>query len=380
MKKITSFDVLVVYSSKWTTSASSKKYSGIVPFKKGHTQYNEVYAYFLDMCAKNNVNAALTTTEDIVGSGTCKSYWLFKENAWVKVNSPCKSLFIFDKFFPTSKNRIQERDMLFSKKNVKAFISSHLFSLFHDKYRTHQELSKYAIPTVAINGNSIIEITKSLEKLKETIKNHANKDDFLENIILKDRYGAGGYNVHQIEKDFAVSIQNIMKEKEKLNYVIQPFVQFENGFQYKDYKGFTEIRLIYLGQKVVQTYIRVAGDEDFLCNHGQCAIAISRKDIPRNVISHATKIARQLNKKNALFALDFVVSNNQNVYLLEGNTSPGLGWYSDFPGNEKMNKKMINIISEELSRRVTLYQAQIINQRLLYPNLTLTQMSPQLMS
>lgn len=351
MKKTTSFDVLIVYSAANTTSASSKNLGITTPFKKKCAKYNDVYAYFLQSCAAQNIKAAFTTTNDITGSGECKSYWLFEQNEWVKVNEACFAPLIFDKFFPITVIRQFEREMMFASGVSKSFTNTHLYKLFFDKFETYSKLKAFSVPTVIIEGKKLKDIKFALTSLQEKINLHPNRNDFLGKVILKDRYGAGGYNIHKIDSDFAKNIHSYIKKNEKLSFIIQPFVAFENGYTYKDYSGATEIRLIYLGKKVVQTYIRVAGNKDFLCNHGQGGIWITEEDIPTRVLKTATKIASKLNKSSALFALDFIVSNNNNVYLLEGNISPGIDWYTAFPANEKMNKHMIDVIVGELLRR-----------------------------
>lgn len=351
MKKPTSFDVLIVYSAANTTSASSKNLGITTPFKKKCTKYNDVYAYFLQSCAAQNIKAAFTTTNDITGSGECKSYWLFKQNEWVKVNKACFAPLIFDKFFPITFLRQFERDMMFASGASKSFTNTHLYKLFFDKFETYSKLKVFSVPTVTIEGKKLKDVRFALASLQEKINLHPNKNDFIKNVILKDRYGAGGYNIHKIDSDFVKNIYNLVKKNEKLSFIIQPFVAFKNGYTYKDYSGATEIRLIYLGKRVVQTYIRVAGNKDFRCNHGQGGIWITEEDIPARVLKTATKIASKLNKSSALFALDFIVSNNNNVYLLEGNISPGLDWYTAYPDNEKMNKHMIDVIVGELLRR-----------------------------
>ena len=71
------------------------------------------------------------------------------------------------------------------------------------------------------------------------------------------------------------------------------------------------------------------------------------------MLQNAEEIVSLLEQKNALFALDFVVSNEGRAYLLEANISPGIDWHENFPENEQMNKEMIRIIVEELQNRRT---------------------------
>ncbi|MBU1323471.1 hypothetical protein KKE48_04200, partial [Patescibacteria group bacterium] len=99
------FDVLIVYSGRTAISANVAKADVLAPFPLGtsYASYNVVYGYFLDICRKNNLSAALTTSVDISGAGRCRSYWLFKSNHWIKVKKTGCSRLIFDKLSPVSR-------------------------------------------------------------------------------------------------------------------------------------------------------------------------------------------------------------------------------------------------------------------------------------
>lgn len=306
----------------------------------------------LSRCEELGLSAAFSTTRDISGSGTCSSYWLYKNNKWQRVNKFCYSKLIFDKFFPRDSLRKFQRKKLFSSPNVKSFTSRSLLEMFFDKFQTYSSLGEYSVPTVKVNGKSVKSVENSIVKLREIMLRHTNNKDFGNNIIMKDRYGAGGKNIYSISSNFAYEIYDVMKNNKTISFILQPHVAFEAGYQYQDFKGATEIRLIYKGKDVVQTYVRIAKSNDFICNNGGGGIWITEDDIPNIVKAAANGIVHSLNKKNSLFALDFIVSDNGNVYLLEANVSPGIDWYDEFPQNKKMNQAMIDVIVKELSRRV----------------------------
>jgi glutathione synthase/RimK-type ligase-like ATP-grasp enzyme len=93
---------------------------------------------------------------------------------------------------------------------------------------------------------------------------------------------------------------------------------------------------------------------DFRCNEHQGGLLkyISEREVPSEVVIHSNKIARLLNNKRSLIALDFVISNHGNVCLLEGNTGPGLDWNLSIKENEIEGKKFIRLIVKELVRLV----------------------------
>jgi len=80
--------------------------------------------------------------------------------------------------------------------------------------------------------------------------------------------------------------------------------------------------------------------------------------VPTDVLLASNKIAEVLNKrslflrnnKSSLFALDFIISNNGNIYLLEGNTGPGLDWNLSSKENKEEAQKFIRIVVKELAK------------------------------
>ena len=140
-----------------------------------------------------------------------------------------------------------------------------------------------------------------------------------------------------------------MKRNNNISFILQPFVNFDKGYQYKNHPGQTEIRMIYLGQKNMLSSIKMKYNKKFISRYGS---GCEKNEIPKNVKEVSDKIATRLNKKNAFFTLDFIVSNMRNVFLLEANTSPGIWWDVNFPEHIKMKKEMIDLIVEELLERV----------------------------
>ena len=355
MNQITNFDVLIVYSEKLANSADSLSGKITMPFSKGsnNESYNLVYGYFLKTCRKNKLKAAFTTSADIVGAGLIRSYWLFENENWIKVQKVGFSKLIFDKFSPTSKSKKIKRDLLFSSKRIRPFNDPHLYDLCFDKQKTYKMLNNFSIPTVTIEDSTRQGVIKAQKLLKEKIAKHKKRSDFSEEVIMKDRFGAGGLNVYKFGNDQIEMMTTSLKKHKRVSFIIQPFVKFDKGFSIQNSSRSTDIRLIYLGQKIVQTYIRIAKKGDFRCNEhaGGLLKYISKSEVPLEIIAVSKSIAKTLNKKTSLFALDFITSNDGNIYLLEANTGPGLDWNLSIKENEIEAKKLMRIIIKEIVRR-----------------------------
>lgn len=355
MPKVTNFDVLIVYGGAVTTSASDPSTTNKTPFPMGSRieSYNVVYGYFLKICEKFHLKAAFTTSSDIVGPGRCHSYWSFKKSKWQKHNLLCSTNLIFDKFSPTSSSGKKIRKLLFSSTTVKPFNDKVLFDLFFDKQKTYESLSAHAIPTISLVENNLASIDEACNALEKIMSTHTGIKDFSRDIVLKDRFGSGGQNVYKFQANQAKDMLSVMDKNANISFIIQPFVKFDKGFSHNNLPASTDIRLIYLGGKIVQSYIRVAKSKEFRCNEhqGGSLTYLSLREIPKALIRKANVIAKSLNKQHSLYSLDFIISNNGNIYFLEGNTGPGLDWNLALKDNATKAKKLIRLIVQELVTR-----------------------------
>lgn len=374
MKNTTVYDVLVVYTDGVATSASSKKTADTKPFSPEslRADYNDCYAYFLNHCRKNNIKAAFTTSKDLSKDGLFNTHWTYSRNKWKKVTSPCYAPLIFDKFSPINKKQRDRRISLFSNLGIEPFNSHEIFSLFFDKQKTYDVLNKFTIPTVTVKNNTGNSINKAVLELQKLVDLHPGRDDFSRKIVVKDRFGAGGNNIFCTKlKKRRGHIQDIIDNNHGVSFILQPFTEFEQGYGFKKRSGFVDIRVIYLGKKIIQAYVRTAAKDDFRCNmhQGGNVEYITKRDIPKRIINMADEVVEQLDDENSLIALDFIVSNNGNPYLMEGNSGPGLNWSLTIKQDEKYTKKLIREIVRMLALRITPTLDNLITLRKEYSNI-----------
>jgi glutathione synthase/RimK-type ligase-like ATP-grasp enzyme len=359
-------DILVVYSAGIAQSASVSDSVSRHPFliDSKEANYNVSYDYFLALCKEYGQKAGLTTSSDITGSGQCENYWTSSDGHWVKVDNSATSLDIFDKISPSTLIRAKERNLLLSNSAVKPFNDIELYALFFDKLATYQRLSEFAIPTVALRSRSKQSIKTAINQLQKITSQHPHMEDFSSVIILKDRFGAGGFHVYKIEENILESIYKIVNEFNEVNFIIQPYLLYDQGYEHKGKRASTDVRLIFHKGKLFQSYLRVAKENGFLCNEhqGGQVYYIDTDKVPKSISKVASKIVHKIDKPRALFALDFAVSNSGRVYFIEGNNNPGLDWHADKKIDEQKSKQLIRRIVKTMSTR--------INRRTIDPNFT----------
>lgn len=360
MNKPQLYDLIVIYS-EFANSAGDKKYREKAPFsfKDRYEIYNDSYSYFLLKCRKIGIKAAFATFRDIIGPGLFKSFWTYNKK-WIRHSGRAYSRVLFDKFTPTSAEQQKKLKLLTSSKEIYMFNNRKIIDIFQNKLNTYKCFKKFAIPSVEITSPSKQKIILAKIELDRILKKHKCKIDFKNGCIIKDNTGAGGYRIHKVDINNS-SINKIKrfyksdkKNKEMLSYTLQPFIKCNKGFSFGKYHGFIDLRLIILNHKIVQAYIRVAKKGKFRCNEHQGGelIYISKKIIPKKVLAVIKKIIRRLDTKldlkHSLYALDFIQSNNGNLYFIEGNTNPGLDWNHKKKVNEEKSKELVNIIVNEV--------------------------------
>jgi len=365
--KIKQYDAIVVYSESNANSARDKQYREKSPFSSNGSCgiYNDSYRYFLLRCKKMGIEVAFATSKDIIASGLFQSFWTY-DKGWVRNYGKAYSRVIFDKFIPSSVKQKNKLKLLTSSKSIYIF-NKELVKFFRNKLNTYILLKEFAIPTIKIKSLSKKNLYLAKNKLDKLLKNHKHKKDFFNNYLIKDESGEASNKIFKI--NFNNGLKEIKKEYElnkknkSIAYILQPFINCDKGFVLGKYKGFMDFRVIIINQKIIQTYIRIARKGGFKCNgkEGDKLIHLPIKSIPTDVMIIVNKIKKIINNlkiKNHIYTLDFIKSNNKNVYLVEGNDKPGITWAfsrnnksmtsKDKSINQQKTKELINLIVNEL--------------------------------
>lgn len=359
------FDVIVVYSEDVAHSASDSKYKEYSPFSEEYSDGVNIkpYEYFLESCKNQGISAAFSTSKDITGYGKFSSYWKF-DKKWKRYSKTASSVLLFDKFTPHDRIQRNNLNLLLSHPLIETFTSTHVKKLLNDKLTTYKEFKPLAIPTVSVGLITQLNLTKALKKLDTLIKNHKNKQDFNKDFIIKDRHGSGGINVYKFSRSDSYDTieKKIQEDNESIyptEYIVQPFIACDKGFNFFDYTGFMDLRMIVLNNKVIYSFIRIAKKDDFRANlhQGGKLVVIPKELYPQDVLECVRKINKKLNVSNQLYALDFIKSNSGTIYFIEGNPTPGIIWDEIDLTNIKLEKLFIRNIVKELRNRISLQKS-----------------------
>lgn len=347
MERPLQFDFIVVYSNKNAYSAANKKYTGHSPFstKGTYKACNPAYAYLLQYSKRIGLHACFATVNDIYGTGKFSSYWTYNKT-WKRVPQKAQTTVVFDKFSSISKvNSKAHKTLIGTSHRIALYHHHKVRALFDNKITTHKALRQYMVPTVAINIGSAKTILTAKKALKKQTDHHAHTDDFIGDFILKDIFGSGGDHIYKIHTD--ADFKKITTDAADTQFLLQPFIQASN-FDMQRKNGRADLRVIIGNKTILQSYIRTAKKGDFRANikQGGSIDYIPIRKIPQQVVDMMAKIQKTTHLQDALYTLDFIHSKNGNLYLIEGNSSPGLTWVN--AEDERRAKQLIRFIVKQL--------------------------------
>ncbi len=351
-------DLLIMYEDM-VKSAGDKHYTEDMPFPSdAFASLNLAHAYFLEKCAENGFKGGFANALDVIGPGTVSNYWTYEFGAWKRNKHQGKSSLIYLKCNPPDEVHRKGIDLLFSDPAIRSFSEQKVTRLFLSKLDTYTMFPDMAIPTVEVGTLTPENLEKGIRNLRALIEKHPHKGDFANEFILKDNFGSSGINVFKIKPES--SFEEIAQKAEQENeinadvwYVLQPLVECEHGFVIGPYFGMIDVRLWTINDNVLNTSIRIAKKDEFRTNihQGGSEIFIEKSDVPQEIYDMAKKIRERLDIQSSFYALDFIRSNNGNVYFIEGNSSPGIDWTTD-PVHEARQKKTIEILVDIFKEKV----------------------------
>ena len=351
--QIEKFDIIIVYSGMKAKSASNSTYTDKIPFSPRSKMgvYNDSYRYFLERCHKKGLKAAFATSTDICGTGLFKSFWTY-DHAWKRHQHKAKTTILFDKFTPKNALQTAQLALLTSSDKVYTFNNRGIKYLFNNKIHTYNTFKEFAIPTIEIKGGTEKAIFLAKKRLDKILQMHPHAEDFLDRYIIKNKKGSGGFNIYQVQFTKAgvkKIIEHCKKNNKEISYLLQPFLACDTGFHFKKHHGTIDLRVITLYKKTLQSYIRVAKKGNFLANQhqGGNSFYISLKKIPQDVLAMNRKVKKILDAtsdiSHSLYALDYIRTNNGNLYFVEGNSNPGIYWEYDEIRSSKQKNSSISL-------------------------------------
>jgi glutathione synthase/RimK-type ligase-like ATP-grasp enzyme len=273
------------------------------PFSNQEYQYS--YEYFYSLCKEHDIAMYRASYQWYDYEKHMFKYaWIYEGQGgqWKKVEN-IKPDLIYDK----TKSRAE----LYYKKELMGqhypFINDLNFTkIVDDKFVTSLIFPEWS------KKNWIIKSSKDLEKILPQLKTSK--------IVIKPISESGGKGVHIIEKS---QVQTIDLDGEN---IVQEFIDSSCGVPGVSNK-MHDLRLVYVGDKLIYAYIREPKEGSYLANlaQGGKLIIVPKENIPASI----NPIIDCINEKfdsfgDRILAVDFMFDENRKPWIVELNSMPGL--------------------------------------------------------
>lgn len=274
------------------------------PFTNKDYQYS--YEYFYDLCQKNEIQMYRASYEWYdYKKHLFKHAWVFegKGGNWKKVDN-IKPDLIYDK----TKARME---VYYKKELIREkypFINNLAFTqLIDDKFTTSMLFAKWC------KKNWIIENKDDLKKFLPKIKT------FL--AVLKPSIESGGKGIQIMDKKDILKKSIIDRP-----YLLQEFIDSSGGVPGVSH-GIHDLRLVFVNDKIIYSYIREPQEGSYLANlsQGGHLIIVPKNKLPKSlnpIIKHANELFKTFEPR--VFSIDFMFDEKDRPWVVELNSMPGL--------------------------------------------------------
>jgi glutathione synthase/RimK-type ligase-like ATP-grasp enzyme len=184
-------------------------------------------------------------------------------------------------------------------------LNSLCFEKLNNKETTADLFAKWSPKTIKVFS------THEIKKVFDIIKS--------KKLVLKPLVGSGGRDVRIIEKT------DKLRFSYKQDFIAQEFIDTKNGIE-GICKGHHDLRLVFLGNKLMFSYVRQPARGSLLANlaQGGKMFLVSTRKLPRSLMKVVKQMLQVIEHFDAgYYTLDFFFDKNQKPYFIEMNTKPG---------------------------------------------------------
>ena len=298
------------------------------PFANKDYQYS--YEYFYNLCKENDIAMYRASYQWYdYEKHVFKYAWVYEGEGgnWKKVEN-IKPDLIYDK--TKSRSEVYYKKDLISEQYP--FINDLDFTkIVDDKFVTSLIFPAWSKKSYLIKSKA------DLEKVLPQIKTSK--------IVIKPLSESGGKGVHIVEKNQIAEIDlgggNIAQE----------FIDSTGGVPGVSEK-MHDLRLVFVGSKLIYAYIREPKEGSFLANlaQGGKLIIVPKENLPESlapIIKHINDAFDSFGKR--IFAVDFMFDENKKPWIVELNSMPGLFFTpEEKPYMMEMYQELLAVFKKQL--------------------------------
>jgi glutathione synthase/RimK-type ligase-like ATP-grasp enzyme len=303
-----------------------------VPFKNKNIKHS--YECFYNLCYKENIQLYRASLEWYDYENCIfKQAWTFNANLdqWERAYD-IKPDLIYDKTKASMESYYKKE--LISEKYL--FINNLSFTkILDDKLVTSLIFSKWSKKSWLVNNE------EKLRRILPKIKSY--------NLVIKPISESGGKNVQFLNKDNVT--EKAVLDRDCL---VQEFIDSSSGVPgIKTSNSMHDLRLVFVNEKLIYSYIREPEEGSFLANlaQGGTLHIVPEEKIPislKPIINYAHSVFETFADK--VYCIDFMFDENERPWIVELNSMPGLYFTSqEKPYMEELYKELILLFKRKIA-------------------------------
>jgi glutathione synthase/RimK-type ligase-like ATP-grasp enzyme len=299
------------------------------PFKNKDYQYS--YEFFYSLCKKNGIQMYRASYEWYdYEKHIFRHAWLYKGEGgkWEKTAN-IKPDLVYDK----TKARMEvyyKKELIHQKY---PFLNNLEFTkLIDDKLNTSMLFEKWSKKSWLVENKD--DLTRILPYIKSDM------------VVLKPTLDSGGKDIQILHKKDAIKKSALGRV-----FIAQEFVDSSRGVPGVS-KKIHDLRLIFINNKLIYSYIREPKPGNLLANlaQGGSLALVPEKKLPKSlapIIKHTNELFKIFNPR--IFAIDFMFDEKKRPWIVELNSMPGLFFTpEEKPSMIKMYKELLKIFKSLL--------------------------------
>lgn len=299
------------------------------PFLNAEYQYS--YEYFYTLCKKNGIQMYRASYQWYDEERHLFKYaWKYEggNGDWQKVESIVPDL-IYDK----TKSDLTT----YSKKLI---INEH-YPFINDLNFTRVVDDKFIMSLIFSNWSKKNWFVKSEAELNTVLPELKT-----EKIVVKPVSESGGNGVYIVDKSEIASL-DFSSEK-----IVQEFIDSSNGIPGLS-DSMHDLRLVFVGKKLIYAYMREPKDGCFLANlsQGGTLTIVPIENLPKSLDPVLQQVHKALDSfTDRIFAVDFMFDEDFKPWIVEFNSMPGLYFTEEEkPYMMEMYQELLEVFQRQLA-------------------------------
>lgn len=314
--------VLILYGrSQWKNSK---------PFENKRYQYS--YEYFYNLCQKNGIKMYRASYQWYNYEKNIFDHaWVFegKDGKWKKINN-IKPDVIYDKTKARAETYYKKE--LIKKAYPKFINDLHFTQIIDDKFFTSLLFPQWSKKSYLVDNTS--DLRELLPKIKTDL------------FVLKPLMDSGGKDIHILSKKTSLKKINIDK-----SFLVQEFIDSSGGVPGVS-KGMHDLRLVFVNDKLIYSYIREPQQGSYLANiaQGGSLTIIPNNKLPKSIwpiVKYTNELFSSFSPK--IYSIDFMFDEKKHPWIVELNSMPGLYFSSaEKPYMIKVYQELLKVFRRKL--------------------------------